>query len=121
MEGFIKVSELVCKCGCNGHTVGKVNHNLRTLQRVLESIRDRLGKPVIINSGYRCEEHNKRVGGVSGSKHMKGQAADIRVHGLSPRELRIKIGQMVIDGYIPKINFIEYNTFLHIDLRLIYI
>lgn len=34
--------------------------------------------PIIINSGFRCETVNRKVGGVSGSQHLIGQAADIR-------------------------------------------
>jgi zinc D-Ala-D-Ala carboxypeptidase len=47
---------------------------------VLEPIRAHFGRPVIIPSGYRCPELNKAVGGASGSQHVKGEAADIRVH-----------------------------------------
>lgn len=45
---------------------------------VLEPLRELLGRPIVINSGYRCPELNKAVGGVSNSQHMKGEAADIR-------------------------------------------
>ncbi len=34
--------------------------------------------PIIINSGFRCESVNRKVGGVSNSQHLLGQAADIR-------------------------------------------
>ena len=54
--------------------------NLRTLcSHVLEPLRQYVGEPVIISSGYRCNELNKAVGGVSGSQHTKGEAADIRI------------------------------------------
>lgn len=44
---------------------------------VLEPARERLGKPIVVNSGYRCQVHNKTVGGVANSQHMRGEAADI--------------------------------------------
>ena len=44
---------------------------------ILESIRNELGKPVIITSGYRTEAHNEKVGGKPNSSHLKGLAADI--------------------------------------------
>ena len=46
---------------------------------ILEPLRCHAGKPVVINSGYRCPELNKAVGGSPSSQHMKGEAADIRV------------------------------------------
>ena len=52
---------------------------LRALcEKVLQPLRDYMGAPVIINSGYRSPELNKKVGGVNGSQHVKGEAADIR-------------------------------------------
>ena len=54
--------------------------NLKALcMEVLQPLRDYLEKPVVISSGYRCSEVNKAVGGVSGSQHLKGEAADIHV------------------------------------------
>lgn len=54
--------------------------NLKMLcQKVLQQARDDYGKPLHINSGYRCSELNKKVGGKSNSYHLKGQAADIHV------------------------------------------
>lgn len=44
---------------------------------VLDPLRERYGKPIIVTSGYRCAALNKCVGGVTGSQHRKGEAADI--------------------------------------------
>ena len=55
-----------------------VEGNLEALaEQVLEPARQRLGKPITVNSGYRCQVHNKAVGGVANSQHMKGEAADV--------------------------------------------
>ena len=54
---------------------------------ILDILRKKIGKPVIVNSGYRTPEHNKKVGGAKYSYHMRGMAADIRVNGMSPKEL----------------------------------
>ena len=48
-------------------------------QQVLEPLRIWIGKPVVINSGYRCARLNQLVGGVSNSQHQTGQAVDIRL------------------------------------------
>ena len=54
--------------------------NLRNLcQKVLEPLRQHLGKPIIVTSGYRSKELNKAVGGVENSQHLVGEAADLRI------------------------------------------
>ena len=67
--------------------LGKYPENIPSLQDVvnmtygchllLEPARVIVG-PIIINSGFRCEAVNRRVGGVRNSQHLIGQAADIR-------------------------------------------
>lgn len=49
----------------------------RLVKEVLQPIRERWGKPIVVSSGYRCERLNKAVGGVSTSQHAYGSAADI--------------------------------------------
>ena len=56
----------------------EVRQNIEALvANVLDSLREAYGKPIYVNSGYRCEKHNKAVGGVPKSQHMRGEAADI--------------------------------------------
>ena len=65
----------------------KVVENLRSLcLEVLQPLRDYVGAPVHINSGYRCPELNMAVGGVKNSQHSRGEAADIRI--ASPKQGR---------------------------------
>lgn len=52
--------------------------NLCNLSRCLSQIRDAFGKPILVNSGFRCYDLNKAVGGVPNSKHLIGKAADLR-------------------------------------------
>ncbi len=47
------------------------------VDNVLDPLREAWGKPIYVNSGYRCEELNRRVGGVPTSMHRQGRAADI--------------------------------------------
>ena len=73
----------------------KVIENLKALcMEVLQPLRDFLGKPVVISSGYRCPELNKAVGGVRNSQHMKGEAADIHVENT---EHLLKIMHFIMD------------------------
>lgn len=59
-------------------------------------------RPVIVLSGNRCEEENKRIGGFPGSEHIPdpdGEAADIKVIGMKPIELGLiaeKVGDLRI-------------------------
>ena len=56
----------------------QVIDNLTALvDNVLDPLREAWGKPIAVNSGYRCRALNKAVGGVPASQHMLGQAADI--------------------------------------------
>lgn len=46
-------------------------------EKVLQPLRDIYGSPIIINSGYRSQAVNKKVGGVATSQHSRGEAVDI--------------------------------------------
>lgn len=70
-------SETALKHGIKNEPPLSVMDNLQNLCYHLEVIRYRFGKPVKITSGYRCEELNRLVNGVSNSKHIEGLAADI--------------------------------------------
>lgn len=52
----------------------------------LEPLRHKWGRPLIINSGYRCPKLNTAVGGVANSQHKLGEAADIRCNGRAEAE-----------------------------------
>lgn len=56
----------------------EVKANLEALiENVLDPLREAYGKPIYVNSGYRCSELNKIVRGVDNSFHTKGYACDI--------------------------------------------
>lgn len=89
------MKELECKCG-KCQMPPEVSDNLNALvERVLDPLRERYGKPIYVNSGYRCLNHNKAVGGVANSQHCKGQAADITAG--SPEE-NLKLARLIIEG-----------------------
>lgn len=78
----------------------------------LQELREKLGIPLIITSGYRSPEHNKAVGGVPNSAHMKGIAFDIRMDNQDPDVFEIAAREVGFRGfgYYPK------QGFMHIDL-----
>lgn len=61
--------------------------NLTRLAALLEQVRKVLGKPVLVNSGFRSKQVNDAVGSKDSSQHRIGCAADIRVPGMNPDEV----------------------------------
>lgn len=101
-----KVSEFRCKDGSD-----KILIDVDFIQNKLQDIRDHFGAPVTINSGYRTESYNKKVGGAKKSFHMTGQAFDIVVKGHTPAEVAGYAQSLDINGII------QYNNFVHVDSR----
>ena len=58
----------------------KVIENLKKVMYILDMVRVHMGKPIFVNSGYRCKKLNEMVGGVQKSMHTKGLAADFRTN-----------------------------------------
>lgn len=79
----------------------------------LQMLRDKLGVPLTINSGYRTPEHNEKVKGSPTSQHLLGKAADISTRNISmPDEKLIDICKALdFDGIG------IYDTFIHLDTR----
>lgn len=103
-------SEFACKCGCGGlHNGADINPKL---VQVLERMRNILGVPLVLSCGYRCPKHNKEVGGVWNSQHLRGTAADV----LQPRGVTIQ--SMIAAAEIADADGIgEYDWGIHVDVR----
>lgn len=65
------------RLGIDNTPTFEVVDNLNRLADYLDGIREKLGKPILISSGFRCHVLNKAVGGVANSQHQKGLAADL--------------------------------------------
>ena len=65
------------RLGIDNTPTFEVVDNLNKLADYLDVIREKVGKPILISSGFRCSMLNKAVGGVSNSQHQKGLAADL--------------------------------------------
>ncbi len=107
LEEMIR-SETATKLNIDNTPNEKTIENLKDLCiNLLEPLRNKLNKPVTILSGYRCSELNKAVGGVGNSKHLFGQAADIRVEGMDNLELvkfiqrYFKFDQLILEKMEP--------------------
>lgn len=102
-----KVKEFACK---DGSQVVFIDDYLYT---ILDILRHKLGKPVIITSGYRTPEWNAKCGGAKYSYHMRGMAADIRVDGMSAKELAKELDKIAENGC----GIIVYSNWVHFDVR----
>lgn len=80
----------------------------------LQRIRDVLGRPFKINSAYRCEKHNKEIGGAATSRHLTGQAVDISIVGWSGQEIHDLIDE--ISSQLSS-GLGLYRSHLHYDIR----
>ena len=100
-----KLREFECKDG--SHLV-KVDSKLVDK---LQKLRDRLGKPVIITSGYRTAAHNKKVGGAPKSQHLYGTAVDIKVNGMTPKQILPHAEAVGFTGIG------LYSGHIHVDVR----
>lgn len=77
---------------------------------VLQPLRDRIRRPIVVTSGFRSPTINRRIGGASASQHCKGQAADFIVPGL---ELR-NVMQLIQNMELPFDQLLlEYNRWIH--------
>ena len=88
-----------------------VRENLEALiDDVLEPARVKLGKPIKVNSGYRCSVHNAKVGGVFNSQHMNGETADICCCDNS------RLAEIILEnGRYDQM--IVYPTFIHVSWK----
>lgn len=97
--------------GCCSET--KVNEKLI---EILEQIREHFDAPITVTSAYRCPTHNRRIGGVTGSRHSKADAADIVVKGVAPRIVAQYAESIGVKG-IGLYESSKDGYFVHVDTR----
>lgn len=84
------------------------------VEKVLDPLREALGEPIRITSGYRSPEVNRLVGGVSTSQHVKGEAADCTAEVGPERLLKlIRFRKIPFDQAI----VYKKRNFLHVSYR----
>ena len=102
-----KVSEFNCNDGSDTVLISD------KLVDLLQNIRNHFGAAVTINSAYRTESYNKKIGGATKSQHVNGTAADIVVKGATPLEVAQYVEHIRPDsGGIG-----VYQSFTHVDVR----
>ncbi|RJO67433.1 MAG: DUF882 domain-containing protein [Myxococcales bacterium] len=103
-------SEMQCHCGCNKCIV------CVDLLDALEDLRERVGWPLVVNSAYRCPEHNAAVGGKPKSKHLEGIAADVCCRNLSVDDLA-RAAETIPAFRRGGIGKYPKKGFVHVDVR----
>jgi len=83
----------------------------------LENLRQEVGVPFIITSGYRCPAHNQKVGGAVTSAHLYGQAADIKLAGSDAARLVARAASLGITGLGLKQHGDYDARYVHVDTR----
>lgn len=115
LQPHFHISEFACKCG-NCHAT---YHNPE-LSEKLEQLYNKLNcSKIIVNSGYRCTDHDKAVGGSGKGQHVDGNAADIVCYGQDGQPISSKIvcckAQDIGFGGIANID--KSYTATHVDVR----
>lgn len=102
-----KVKEFACTDGSDPIFIDS------ELVTILQNIRTHFGKSVTITSAYRTPTKNKAVGGQTYSQHLYGRAADIKVKGVTPKQVAAYAEKLLKN----KGGIGTYSTFTHIDVR----
>ena len=100
----------------NGFPSIKIMCNAFQVLERLDLVRAHIDKPIHINSGYRCEELNKKVGGTEDSYHMKGLAADFRTNSKEDIPKMYNFLQRNIKRFDIQ-ELIKYDTFIHMAIK----
>lgn len=96
----------------NTPTPAEIVHLRNLAEKILQPLRDDLRRPVLVNSAFRSERVNRAVGGSPTSQHRLGQAADIRVDGMTSRAL----ARRIIDLQLPFDQVIEeFGRWVHVS------
>ena len=116
------LKEFECKGNCknckdNCKMPLDVYENVIKLVSQLQFLRDYTDRSIKINSAYRCEEHNKKVGGSKTSQHLLGKAADITIQSMKPIEVFALIEDLIDLGLMLQGGLGLYDTFVHYDIR----
>ena len=111
LREFTKSDTAARKGIANDPGVQEVKAIENLVVNLLQPLRAKYGKRMVINSGYRCPELNKAVGGVPTSQHMKGEAADVACE--HPAYLVECLRRSGLDFD----QCIQYSTFVHLSLK----
>ena len=107
-------SEAAVRLGIDNTPTDEILLNLQALAAGLELARSALGgRPIHVNSGYRCHALNKKIGGAKNSQHMKGLAADIIFPSFGPP---LAVCRAIVAARVPSDQIIhEFGQWCHVS------
>lgn len=103
---YFPPSELECKCGCG------LNNFSPVLLKVINEIRKRLGRALIVKSACRCHSHNMIEGGKETSDHLTGEGVDLKAIHSHTRYIVISTA---LEYGITRLGT-RYKTFIHLGI-----
>jgi len=89
--------------------------NIQELAKNLQVLRDEVKKPIKITSGYRNAEFNAKIKGAIKSRHITGQAADLKIEGYTPKQVAAIIEKLIASGKMKQGGLGIYSTWIHYD------
>lgn len=111
LNPYLNTDEIDCKCSRSTCHYTLVNEDV--IQAFYE-IRLEINRPLRVNSFYRCQVHNEKVGGVETSSHTTGNAIDISTYGLSEYE-KEKLEELMRE----KFDYVKvYKNFIHAQFNV---
>ena len=109
---YFKIADFACK---GNHCCGKSHPMCANLLHTIDFFRHQFGKPIYVNSGFRCKTHNSRTKNASPtSLHMYGLAADLSLR--TTEEENLEFYKALVDSELFD-KVILYPTFVHLDMR----
>ena len=109
------LEEFACKDGTP--VPKKFHNNCKELAENLQVLRDSLGIPLDILSGFRTVKHNKKIGGAPASFHLTASAADLKADSLPTYKIYMRILKLMAEGKMKKGGLKCYPTWVHYDIR----
>ena len=110
-----ELEEFACK---DGTAVPKRYYeNCKELAENLQVLRDSLGVPLEVLSGFRTVKHNKKIGGAPASFHLTASAVDLKASSLPTYKIYMRILKLMADGKMKKGGLKCYPTWVHYDIR----
>ena len=91
--------------------------NVQLLAENLQVIRDEIGIPIKVISGYRSPKYNTKIDGARRSQHMVAKAADIIIPGMTPGMVGEVIILLIKEGKMKSGGVGIYTAFTHYDIR----
>lgn len=109
------IREFKCKDGTQ--VPAELIPNVQELANNLQVLRDYIDEPVHLNSGYRSDAYNKKVGGSPNSQHKKAKAGDLVTKSYTPKQLAAIIKKLIKQGKMKQGGVGIYPSFTHYDTR----